>query len=66
MALITYAQAKAHLRITDDEGKADLLLKMEQATQIVLERIEREVNDSPAWDETPTRRPTRSSLARRR
>jgi len=51
MALITYAQAKAHLRITDDEGKADLLLKMEQATQIVLERIERDANDSPAWDE---------------
>jgi hypothetical protein len=51
MALITYAQAKAHLRLTDDEAKADLLLKMEQASQLVLDRLGRTAADSPAWDE---------------
>jgi hypothetical protein len=50
-ALVTYAQAKAHLRLTDDESKTDLLLKMQQATDIVLERIERDATDSPVWTE---------------
>src|SRR5688572_2481463 len=36
MALITLADAKDHLRITSDDDDADLLLKVEQASDIVL------------------------------
>jgi hypothetical protein len=52
MALVTYAQAKAHLRLTDDEAQDDVLLKMEQASAVVLERLERSAADSPAWDDS--------------
>lgn len=51
MALVTYAQAKAHLKLTDDEDKKDVLLKMEQASALVLNRLDRTAADSPAWDE---------------
>jgi len=53
MALVTYEQAKAHLRLTDDEARDDVELKMEQASAIVLERLERDPSDSPAWDSSP-------------
>lgn len=51
MALVSYALAKRHLRLPDDEDKADVLLKTEMASAIVLKFIGREAADSPAWDE---------------
>jgi cytidylate kinase len=51
MALVSYKQAKNHLRLPDDESKADVLLKIEQASALVLARLERSASDSPAWDE---------------
>lgn len=50
-ALVTYAQVKNHLKLTDDNEKAVLQLLMEQATQLVLLRLERDAADSPAWDD---------------
>lgn len=52
-SLVTYQQAKDHLRLTDDNAQADVELKMEQATQIVLNRIERDPADSPVWVSSP-------------
>jgi len=62
MALITYAQAVAHLKQNGvlDVGSPpdedpDLVLKMEQASAIVVHRMERpgewDVNTNPAEDE---------------
>jgi len=41
MALITLEQAKRQLRIDHDDDNADLLLKMEQASAIVVDYIKR-------------------------
>lgn len=46
MALITYAQALRHLKLTDDQGSPsdlsqDVTLKMEQATALVIAHIKR-------------------------
>jgi hypothetical protein len=48
-ALVTYAQAKAHLRLPDDREQEDVEAKTQQATAMVLRHIEREEND---WDDT--------------
>lgn len=52
MALVSYALAKAHLRLTDDESKAAVNLMAEQASAMVLKYIGREAADSPAWDDS--------------
>lgn len=50
MALITYKQAKDHLHLTTDDAKKDVLLKMEHATAIVLDYIDRLATAaSPDW-----------------
>ena len=52
MALVSYALAKNHLRLPDDESKATVNLLSEQATQVVLKYIGRDPADSPAWDDS--------------
>jgi hypothetical protein len=47
--LITLAQAKKHLRLTTYEDDDDVLLKLEQATSMVLEYIWRDDDD---WVDT--------------
>lgn len=49
MFLITLDQAKEHLRIDGDDQEEDLLLKMEQASMIILDYIE-VINSG--WDHT--------------
>lgn len=46
-ALITYDQAKEHLRLTGDEEENDLTLKMEQASAIVITYLKR---PNHGWD----------------
>lgn len=48
-ALVTYAQAKAHLRLPDDREKVAVEEKTQQATALVLRHIDREDNE---WDDT--------------
>lgn len=57
MALITIAQAKAHLRIdvpttpTPDPSDADLLLKMDLAEAIILDYLKVGAESPPRWTE---------------
>ena len=43
--LVTYDQAKAHLRLPDDREQAAVAEKVQQATALVLTHIGREEND---------------------
>lgn len=52
MALVSYALAKQHLRLTDDNSKADVSLKAEVASHMVLAYIGRTADESPAWDDS--------------
>jgi hypothetical protein len=47
--LVTYAQAKSHLRLPDDREQPDVELKLAEATALVLTHVAREEND---WDDT--------------
>ncbi len=50
-ALVTYAQAKAHLKLLDDSEQGDVESKIQAATALVLVHLDREVNDwTPATD----------------
>lgn len=51
MALVSYALAKQHLKLSDDNSKADVSIKAEIATAIVLAYIGRTADESPAWDD---------------
>lgn len=68
MALITYEQARDHLRLTADqpiETVEDVMLKMEQASEIVLDRIntsEQGRATSADWDETTVPRAVQASI----
>lgn len=44
MALVSMEVAKAHLRVTSDDQNADIALKVDQASAIILERC-----NSTAW-----------------
>ncbi len=46
MALVTYAQAKAHLRLPGDDEQADVELKLAQAQGIVLAHLKVNEDDS--------------------
>lgn len=52
MALVSYALAKQHLRLTDDNSQADVTLKADVASAIVLAYIGRSAADSPVWDDS--------------
>lgn len=43
--LVSYAQAKAHLRLADDREQTDVEEKIQQATDFVLKYINRVEND---------------------
>ena len=50
-ALVTLAQAKTHLRIEHDDDDADIALKADQATAVILDYI-KYPEGWEAWDET--------------
>lgn len=44
MSLVTIDQAKGHLRVTDDASNADIELKLEQASDIVIHYLKSQAN----------------------
>lgn len=62
MRLITMQVANLHLRLgmdvgsspVDDERYDDLVAKVEQASDLVLDYLKKANGDSPGWDETST------------
>jgi hypothetical protein len=52
MALVTYAQATRQLRITGDEYQDDILMKMEEASAIVLDYLKIAEADVTWTDQT--------------
>jgi gp6-like head-tail connector protein len=57
-ALVTLTQAKSHLR-DPDAAKADLELKIEQASAIILDYLKGEAD--PAWDEDTVPMPVQAA-----
>lgn len=50
MAYILLEDAKAHLRVTDDNENADVQRKLTQSEAIILDYLKSQAD--PAWDET--------------
>src|SRR5262245_2492186 len=59
MALVSMQEAKTHLRITDDDHDADIQVKADQASAIVVDYLKDRADDT--WDETTTPLPVKAA-----